>query len=56
MRKWLTKVYCKSKIEVILLFFLCLEVAYSPKFTKLVRALRIVVRLIDFSNIGGDYD
>jgi len=60
LREWLADVYRKAKIEIILMYFLFLEVAYNPKTIQRVKALGGVIRLLKFvfnlPDNGGNYD
>lgn len=61
LREWLADVYRKAKIEIILMYFLYLEVAYSLKTIQRVKALRGAIRLVmkfvfNSPSDGGDYE
>ncbi len=60
LREWLADVYRIVKTEIILMYFLYLEVAYSPKTIRKAKALRGAIRLIKFvcnwPSDGGNYE
>lgn len=60
LQEWLADVYRKVKTEITLMYFLYIEVAYSPKTIRRVKALRGAVRFLKFvcnwPSDGGDYE